>query len=216
MMNFDVSNLIMVNPCRIDDECYIRAMHAGGIIDKARIHQSFKDAVADMDYLVATSSIESLNDKRHLRKAVKVSDFAESIYDVQGKIGLIFGREDYGLFNKEIAVCDMLVKIPTSSAYPSLNISHAVGVVLYELYTHRVVKGKKTSKRELGRVEKEKLYEFFMLLLDAIDYPMHKRNNTMVMFRRLMGRAMPSKWEYHTLMGVLSESIRRIKQREQK
>ncbi|MEM0492548.1 MAG: RNA methyltransferase [Candidatus Thermoplasmatota archaeon] len=211
MMNFDFSNLILVNPCRFDDDCYRRAMHASSVIDQARICSSFEDAVADMDYLVATSCIESLNDKRHLRKAVLLNDFVEKVYDVEGKVGLIFGREDYGLFNEEIAVCDILVKIPTSDVYPSLNVSHAVGLVLYELYVHRF-RSSRVKKRGLSRVERDKLYEFFMLLLDAIDYPKHKRDNTMIMFRRLMGRAMPSKWEYHTLMGVLGESVKRIKQ----
>jgi len=208
-MNFEFDSLYLVNPCKFDDECYARAMHAQKIIDNAKIFSSFDEAVKNLDYLVATSSIESQREKRHLRNAVLLEDFADKIYDVEGKIGLVFGREDYGLFNDEIAQCDIMVKIPTSESYSSLNLSHAVCLVLYVLYVKR--KSNIKEKRCLGKVEKDKLYEFFSTLLEEIDYPKHKKQNTKIMFRRIMGRAMPSKWEYHTLMGILSKTLEKIK-----
>ena len=214
MMNFDFENLYLVNPCNFDDECYARAMHAHKIIDNAKIFSSFADAVKNIDYLVATSSIESQSDKRHLRNAVLLDDFADKIYDVGGKVGLVFGREDYGLFNDEIAQCDIMVKIPTSKSYSSLNLSHAVCLVLYVLYVQQ--KSNVKGKRRLGKVEKDKLYEFFSNLLEEINYPEHKKENTKIMFKRIMGRAMPSKWEYHTLMGVLSKTLGKTKKNKRK
>jgi len=209
MMNFDFDKLYLVNPCTFDDECYIRAMHAKKILDDARTFSSFEDAVKNLDYLVATSSIESQSAKKHLRNAILLEDLAEKIFEVEGKIGLVFGREDYGLYNDEIAKCDIMVKIPTSERYHSLNLSHAVTLVLYALYVKRLFTSKK--KRHIGKIEKEKLYEFFSNLLDEINYPEHKKENTKIMFRRIMGRAMPSKWEYHTFMGVLSKTLEKTK-----
>jgi TrmH family RNA methyltransferase len=209
MMNFDFDKLYLVNPCAFDDECYTRAMHAKKILDNARTFSSFEDAVKNLDYLVATSSIESQSDKKHLRNAVLLEELTEKIFEVEGKIGLVFGREDYGLYNDEIAKCDIMVKIPSSESYQSLNLSHAVTLVLYALYAKRLFISKK--KRHIGKIEKEKLYEFFSNLLDEINYPEHKKENTKIMFRRVMGRAMPSKWEYHTLMGVLSKTLEKIK-----
>jgi len=212
MANFDFYDLYLVNPCEFDDECYKRAMHAQGIVENAKVFKSFEKAIKEMDYVVATSSVESKNDKKHLRNAVSLEFFSEKIFETTGRIGLVFGREDYGLFNEEIAMCDMLVKIPTSESYPSLNLSHAVGVVLYSLFIYKDVKTHGVS-RVIGGVEKEKLYSFFSELLDVIDYPDHKKENTRVMFKRLMGRAMPSKWEYHTLMGVFSRTLNKLKKR---
>ena len=208
MANFDFNNLYIVNPCELDDECYTRAMHAQKIVDDAKIFTSFKQAINDIDYLVATSSIESKNDKRHLRNAVTLEYLSKKIYEIDGKVGLVFGREDYGLYNEEIAVCDIMLRIPTSESYPSLNLSHAVALVLYSLYIKRKTIPK--EKRTIGKIEKEKLYDFFSELLNKIDYPQHKKENTNIMFKRIMGRAMPSKWEYHTFMGVLSKSIGKI------
>ncbi|HVQ00088.1 MAG TPA: RNA methyltransferase [Candidatus Thermoplasmatota archaeon] len=214
MMNFDIEHLYLVNPCELDNVCYARAMHATKILDEATHFSSFKDAIRDLDYLVATSSVESKTDKKHLRNPLLLEQFAEKIYEVQGKVGLVFGREDYGLFNEEIAACDIMVKIPTSESYPSLNLSHAVAIVLYSLYLKKAFIRKR--RREIGAVEKEKLFEFFGQLLDDIDYPNHKKENTKIMFKRMMGRAMPSTWEYHTFMGVLSRSLGKIKRLKEK
>jgi tRNA/rRNA methyltransferase len=214
MMNFDVENLYLVNPCELDNVCYARAMHATQILDNAKIFTSFKDATKDLDYLVATSSVESKTDKKHLRNPVFLEDFAEKVYETKGNIGLIFGREDYGLFNEEIAACDIMLKIPTSESYPSLNLSHAVAVVLYSLYLKKALIRRR--RREIGAVEKEKLYEFFSQLLDDIEYPNHKKEHTKIMFKRIMGRAIPSTWEFHTLMGVFSRTHGKIKRLQEK
>jgi len=209
MANFDFKNLYLINPCKLDDECYTRAMHAGYVLDEAKIFSNFSQAVKEMDYLVATSSIESINDKRHLRNAIWLEDISKRLFEIEGNIGIVFGREDYGLYNEEIAACDVMVRIPTSESYPSLNLSHAVGVVLYSLYLNKDIE--KKEKITLSNVEKEKFFYFFSEILREINYPEHKFENTEVMFKRIMGRAMPSKWEFHTLMGVFSKSLEYIK-----
>jgi len=214
MMNFDVDKLYLVNPCELDGVCYARAMHATKILDDSKTFSCFEDAVKNLDYLVATSSIESKTDKRHLRNPLLLEDFAEKVSEVEGKVGLVFGREDYGLFNEEIAACDIMLKIPTSESYPSLNLSHAVTIVLYSLYLKKAYIPKR--RRPMGQLEKKKLYEFFGQLLEDIDYPPHKKEHTKIMFKRIMGRAMPSKWEYHTLMGVFSKTLGKIKRTQGK
>ena len=214
MANFDFKNLYLMNPCKLNDECYSRAMHAQNIIDNARFFDSFKGAIDNLDYLIATSSIESKSDKKHLRNAVLLEDLPDKIYELNGKIGIVFGREDYGLYNEEIAKCDIMLKIPTSQNYQSMNLSHSVAVVLYTLFIHKKKESKK--KRTIGKIEKETLFNFFSDLLDEINYPEHKKENTKIMFKRMMGRAMPSKWEYHTFMGVLSGSLNKIKAKGKK
>ena len=210
MKNFGFSNLILVSPqFSLDDEdCIKFAMHAYDIIEKAKIYDDFDEVVKKMDYVVGTSAIESRDDKHHLRKAFTAKQFAKEIYKLDGKIGIAFGREDYGLLNEEIKKCDLLVKIPTSDEYPSLNLSHAVCIVLYELF---VSKYKPVEVNLADGKEKEKLYEFFEKLLDAVNYPEHKKENTKILFRRVIGRAMLSKWEYHSLMDVFKKAIQSLK-----
>jgi len=214
MMNFDFNKLYLVNPCKLYDECYARAMHAQSIIEEAIFFPSLNEVAKKLDYLVATSSIEHKTDKKPLRNSIQINDFVERIFELEGKVGLVFGREDYGLYNEEIALCDVMLRIPTSKTYSSLNLSHAVSLVLYNLYIKREYVPK--EKRKIGRIEKQKLLDFFTDLLDEINYPKHKRENTKIMFKRIMGRAMPSKWEYHTLMGVFSRTIGKIRNQKNK
>ena len=212
MMNFDFEHLVLVNSHPFDDECYSRAMHAQKILYCAKKYSSFDEAVKGFDFLVATSSVENVNEKRHLREAMLVEDFTQKISEVKGNIGLVFGREDFGLFNEEIARCDIMVKIPTSDGYPSMNLSHSVAVFLYSLYCSTTVK--KRVKKQIDPVEKEKMFEFFSRILDEVSYPTHKKKNTKIMFIRLIGRSMPSYWEYHTLMGVLSDTLKKLEKKK--
>jgi len=209
MKNFGVSSLCLVNPCEIDDETRKRAMHAQEILDNATVYSTFEDMRKDLDYCAATSSIVGGKEKSFLRNALSLREFAGQIQSFDGKVGLVFGREDYGLYNKEIAVCDALVNIPTSEIYQSLNLSHAVAIVLYELFLQKTPSVK--SVRRISGVEKETINKAFVEILALINYPVHKREKTVIMLRRLLGRAIPSIWEYHTLMGIISEVKRLLK-----
>jgi TrmH family RNA methyltransferase len=207
MMNFDFKNLYLVNPTDLDDESYIRAVHANKILDNATIFSSFDKAINKIDFLVATSSIESKKDKKHLRNSIILEKFCESVNEIEGKIGLVFGREDYGLYNDEIALCDLMLKIPASENYKALNLSHSVGIVLYSLFIKSYLP---KTIRNIGIIEKKKFFEKFNILLDKINYPEHKKDITNVMIKRLMGRSFTSKWEYHTLMGVISRTLDKL------
>jgi TrmH family RNA methyltransferase len=202
MMNFKVKNLILVNPCDLTDETYARAMHAQSVIDQARILASFEEACSQCDYVVATSSIIHQKQKKHLRTPTPLTKFIDSVQTIDGTIGLAFGREDYGLYNEEITQCDIIVNIPTSESYLSLNLSHAVCILLYELFVAQTYTPE--EQRIIGSVEKQRLYKVFSEILHIIEYPSHKQKNTEMLFQRLMGRAIPSTWEYHTLMGVFT------------
>ena len=207
MKNFDFKNLILVNPTELDEICYARAMHATDILEKAKVYANFNDAIKNIDFLIATSSIESKTDKKHLRNPMNLKDFSEKVFEVDGKIGIVFGREDFGLFNEEIAKCDIMIRIPSSESYMSFNLSHAVCLILYSLFLEKDFNPRK--RRDIQKLEKEKLFEFFSRILDLINYPEHKKENTKIMFKRIMGRAMPSTWEFHTLMGVFSRILER-------
>jgi tRNA C32,U32 (ribose-2'-O)-methylase TrmJ len=82
---------------------------------------------------------------------------------------------------------------------------------MYEIYANGHGHDKPHAAAEH---EKELLFGKFMELLEAIEYPEFRRERTNVMFRRMMGRAVPTKYEYHTIMGVIggaAEKIRRLR-----
>ncbi len=206
--NFGFNSLWLVSPkfSISDDECIKYSMHAYDIIENARIFGSFDEMLKEIDYLAGTTSVVSGDDEHHLRKYMDVREFSEMVNKIDGRIGIAFGREDYGLFNEEIKKCDMLVNIPTSDIYPTMNLSHSVAVVLYELFRAGGVE--KPDIEPASKMEVEKLHETFSELLEKISYPEYKREHAEVIFRRIIGRAVISKWEYHNLMGVLKKAMR--------
>ncbi len=213
MMNFGLNELGLVNPCEIGDVAQKRAMKAIGILEGARTFDSLEEALADMDFVVGTSGVNTLGERRFIRIALTPEEASEKLSEMDGKIALLFGREDFGLLNEELKRCDMLLRIPSSEEYPILNISHAANILFYELFKHQ---SEKEKPREASGFEKEKLYEHFERLLDAISYPEHKKGRTKMMFRRLMGRATPSKWEFHAMMGVISSAADRLNRNKSK
>ncbi len=120
-------------------------------------------------------------------------------------MAVVLGREDTGLLQEELARCDLLIHIPADREYPTLNLSHAAAIIFYELFGDSV---KKPTPADGS--DKERMFAYFDELLDAINYPEHRREGTSVMFRRMMGRAVPTKWEYNTILGVFKDSVKRI------
>ena len=212
MMNFGVRELVLVNPCPIDDVAYQRAMHAEGILKDARIFGTFEDAIKGIDFLAGTSGVPSGSEKNHLRIPLNPGKFAELAYTIKGKIGIVFGRENFGLSNKELARCDVLVNIPTAPEYPIMNLSHAVAVLLYKLY--KPPQEAALEVREASGEEKERFFAQLHDYLENVEYPDYKLANTEVMVRRIFGRAGLSKWEFYTFMGILGDGIKKIRRLE--
>ena len=120
---------------------------------------------------------------------------------MDGRISILFGRENWGLNNEEVKRSDMICTIPTSAEYPILNLSHAVGVVCYELsnlplpgmrWLHRTIWGTCTATSTGTWM--------------PFSHPAFKRENTMVLIRRVLGRANLTIREASTLHGLLRRS----------
>jgi len=137
MSNFGLSELRMYNPRDLSDDAYRFAKHGRFIIENAKIVDSLDEAYEGLDLLIGTSGAKTDNEKKFLRQPVTPKEFVEHVKDMDGKIGLVFGREDQGLSNDELARCDMLVNIPTHEINPIMNLSQAATVMFYELFAYR-------------------------------------------------------------------------------
>lgn len=203
MMNFGLDELYMVNPCEIDDDAYRRSKHAKKLLLNSTIVGSIEEALKGMDLVVGSSSASTENEKKFNRIPLSPEELKGKMKGFDGNVALMFGREDIGLLNEELELCDILVTIPAGKEYPVLNLSHAATILFYELYDGKL----DMKKTEADDREREKLFEYFGRILPSISYPEHKREKTTVMFRRMLGRSAPSRWEYHTLMGVFSHIL---------
>ena len=192
MKNFGAKELILINPCRITEEAYVRAKHAKDILEKAKIKKKFE--TKGFDVLVGTSAKKG--GRGNVNRIFLHPKELEG--RIGGRVGVVFGRESTGLKNEELKKCDLVVNIPANPAYPVLNISHACAIILYELY-------EKHAKRNIAG-EKEKKAVF--LLLDRIIEKMGKRNkkkeiNMKIVMKRIISRAGLTKKEVFTIAGFL-------------
>ena len=209
MMNFGVSDLVLVNARPVDENARQRAVHAQGVLDTARHFSTLAEAKKEFEHLVGFAARISLLDKAHLRMGESLEPTARRLEGMGGRVGLVFGREDFGLSNEDVEICDMLCGIPTSPSYRSMNLSHAVTVALYELTrsTHTQAPWVTMATPQ----EKEVLLATWWHLTGVLRFPDHKRIQSLQMFRRVTGRSGLTAWEYHRMMGVLSRSLKRMK-----
>jgi len=211
MRNFDIEDLILVNPCALGGEARKRAMHGLSILEAARFAGDLEAALEGADLVVGTSGIQTASEKRFARIALTPRELASRVAPMAGVVAIVLGREDYGLLDAELERCDLLVTIPASDTYPVLNVAQAAGILLYEFFVGRT---RSRARRQASGLEKETLHAALASLLEATDYPAHKRTRARVMFRRMMGRAVPSKWEFHVMMGVFERATKRIRRLE--
>jgi TrmH family RNA methyltransferase len=208
MANFDISELYMVEPCEIGEEAYRRSKHGSDVLDNAVSVGTIEEAVEDCFLVAGTSGIITKGDRNYARVPVPVREFAQHLSGYEEKVAIVFGREDIGLYQEELNKCDLLITIPASEKYPVLNLSHAASLVMYELFqSWNVIRRPEPAERK----EKEFMFDFFDSLMEAIEYPEHRRADTSVMFRRMMGRSIPTKYEYNTIMGIFGDASKIIK-----
>ncbi|BAW30810.1 MAG TPA: TrmJ/YjtD family RNA methyltransferase [Methanothermobacter sp.] len=207
MKNFGLKKLILINPCELDEEAYLYAMHATDILENSITFKSLNDMLDKLpvDFLVGTTGIPGGSYKLE-RLPLRPEQFAKAL-NTNAKIAILFGREGNGLTNKEISKCDIIVSIPTSQEYPIMNVSHAAAIIFYEIFKKREYKPK--GIEEASGLEKKLLISDMKDVISSLDLPDHKKKVAMRAFRNLIGRAFITGREAHTLKGIL----RRIKKR---
>ena len=111
MKNFGLKDLTVVNINRIPSEDLFRSMKGNEILSKCKMVSSFQDAIEGLDYVVGTSGVKSDSPKEVLRNYLEPKEFISLTSEIKGKIGIVLGREDIGLVNEELGMCDFFVQV---------------------------------------------------------------------------------------------------------
>lgn len=211
MKNFGFSRLVLVNP-NITEESYSYAVHARDVLENAMMVESFEEALGLFDVAVGTTGKPG---KTYIpeRAPLRPWELRETLRGYSGRVGLFFGRESIGLKNDELKRLDFTVTIPTSEAYPVMNLAQAVAVILYELARERP-EANVHSLEPATRLEKEELVRAWERLLNVLNYPKdsERREVFMRVFRRFVGRAFLYGREVHTLMGPLRKAVLKLEE----
>ncbi|MCK9306290.1 MAG: RNA methyltransferase, partial [Methanoculleus sp.] len=209
MKNFGFTRLVLVNPCKLGDDAIMRASHARDVLGGAR-RMTIDEVYREFDFVVATSGEVSKSVCTPMRMPYYApAEVREAVADIDGTVAVLFGRENWGLSNEELKRANLICTIPTSEVYPILNLSHAVGILCYELAN--LPRG---TYPLASPVEMESLYQHIDDFLDRVDHPDFKRENTMLLIHRVLGRAKLTIREASTLHGLMRRTEWHLENKE--
>lgn len=128
------SDLRLVNACdHLSHEARMLAHGSNEILEGAVVFSSLPQALENLDIAVATTA-----KKRSVRveylPVQELAGFLDGKGNSVQSAGIVFGREESGLTNDEIRLCDMVSSVPLAQSYPSLNLSQAVMLFAYSLF----------------------------------------------------------------------------------
>jgi TrmH family RNA methyltransferase len=203
MKNFGHTALALVDPCPLGNGARAMASHAQDVLEGART-VTLEEVLAGSAMVIATTGEVAQSVCSPIRMPYfSPRELRSLVADVEGTVSVLFGRENRGLSNGELARAGVVCTIPTSPAYPILNLSHAVGIVCYELA------GLERGTYALASpFEMECLYDHLDRFLDRVDHPVHKRHVTLLLARRVLSRAKLTIREASTLHGLLRRTER--------
>jgi len=127
--NFGLRHFAVVEPAvPVDEESHRLAAGADDLLDSIVCHDSLSSAVAQFPVVITTSSFRGRGRERSLELR-ELPDFLE---EAGGRISVVFvfGPERSGLTEDELSRASARLRLPTHPSFPTLNLSHAVGVVL--------------------------------------------------------------------------------------
>lgn len=204
MANFGVSKLRIVGE-DVRDNQYARmfSVHAEWILDESENFDDLDSALSDIDVAWAGTAKTGSNHSV-TRALVPLSELPDPLSRV-GKVALVFGRESIGLTNDEMGLCDLHFIIPTSNDYKSMNLSHAVSVVLYSLFTNFAPEEPRTPTEQRAATydEREQVCIFFDELVEKTRIKEFRKPIAKQVFRNLVGRAYMTGREIATLTGTI-------------
>jgi TrmH family RNA methyltransferase len=164
--NFAVDEVYLVNP-RVDpfsDEVRRFAAHGAYMVDRFRLAGGLEEALQGVE-LAACTSARTGQRGDVLRHPITPRELAERVAPRYRSIALVFGRESVGLTREEISRCHLLVTIPANPEYPVLNLSHAVAILLYELWLTRA----KPAPRPVEPARSDTLERVYQMLAALAD-----------------------------------------------
>ena len=209
LKNFGFKKLHLVKPKEKwpNKKAIATAVAAQDILNKTKVHSSIKEAIQTYDIVYASSARKRDTNKKHL----SFKEFIASIKkNKKKKIGLLFGPEASGLSNEDIGYSNYIFKIPVSKKFESINLSHSLIIVCFEIF--KVLKpGYLKNKKNLSDITSKKKFNAFFDFLEnklekkAFFNPKEKKKIMLINLRNIFGRTQLSNKELRILSSVFSK-----------
>ena len=160
--NFNFKKLVLINPKPIfpNDKILATSVGAKDIIKQSKNYDTLEKAISKIDIVIATSA-------RFRNKNIKHIDLEDlKKINFKKKIGFLFGSEASGLSNDEISYANYTLQIPTNPDFKSLNLSHSLIIVCFEIF--KLLKPSFFKKeKHLGDIASKKKLNIFLDFLET-------------------------------------------------
>ena len=217
MKNMGIKQLGLVAPKQFPDEkAFYRAKAATDILENAQVHETLIEAVSGFQLVIGTSA----RNRKIPWPIMSPREAAQEIlsnYKGANKIAVVFGREDRGLTNKELGLCNLHVHIPSSDEYSSLNLSQAIQIIAYEIRLKALSTEGKSKKQEWDvplaeNAEIERLIEHFDELMQEVEfYDIDNPRLLLTRVRRFFRRSKIDHIEANIFRGVFAAIQKKLK-----
>src|SRR3979411_1595374 len=210
MGNFGLTRLRIVNPRDGWPNVHARRAASGAdhVLDHVELFDTVEQAVADCTLLFATTARAHDQAKPVVAPEVAAAEMAGQIRD-GGTVGILFGREGYGLQNEEVGLASRIITFPVNPGFASLNLAQAVLLISYEWFKLSTAGALPFAMPERSeRASQHQMQAFYDNLvreLDKVEFlrPAEKRETMLVNLRNIFSRMDPTKQDMHTLHGVV-------------
>jgi tRNA/rRNA methyltransferase len=138
-------SLRMVNPVQyLTGKARWVAHGSDDILDNASVFATLAEAVEDITLTIGTTARYRTIKKEYV-PADRLTTLLDSSEQINGKVAIVFGREESGLTNEELKLCDITTTVPLALGFPSLNLSQAVMIYAWELSSTKWIRPENTE-----------------------------------------------------------------------
>lgn len=215
MKNMGILDLALVEPKEFpSDVATFRSKAAKDILEKASVHTSLEEAISECELVVGTSARGRTVPWPVLNPREAAEEMHKS--SLNGKVAIVFGREDRGLTNEELGLCNFHVHIPSDPEYSSLNLSQAVQILAYEIrlsyLQDRNVNQEYWDVELANNEQTERLINHMDELMQEVDfYDVENPRKLLVRVRRFFKRSKIDVMEANIFRGLFATIQKKLK-----
>ena len=208
MKNFGFKKLNIVSPKFFfpNHKAKTTAVGAFDIINQTKVFNNTEDAVAKFDIVISLSARKRDINKKH----ITIRDFSKILFsNKEKKIGFMFGPEASGLSNYDLSFSNYILQIPTVSNFKSINLSHSVTIICFEIFKILDKRSFKKKGKNIQISSKSKIssiINYLVNLLDSKEFfkPKEKRKSMILNINNLFYKIEPNDKELRILASILS------------
>jgi tRNA/rRNA methyltransferase len=215
MKNFGFDKLHIVSPKIAFPNHKAKATSVGAfdIINKAKVFNLTEEAISNFDIIVSLSARRRDINKKH----ITLNDFLKLVKKRKNSnFGLMFGPEASGLSNQDLSFSNYILQIPTKPKFKSLNLSHSVTIVCYEIFRTLNEKSFEKNRLNIKISSKSKintLIKHLVRLLEDKEFflPKEKKQSMILNINNLIYRLEPNDKELRILASIISSLSKKIR-----